>query len=103
MYVQSKRSSARARSYISGYFNIHFDNSSLLKKNTHVELTENSMQETRRTTTVAAQITSPASLQTTAPWKPAPGEVISMDIIEKAKKQYHSHRGVNSFEKGTVP
>jgi hypothetical protein len=96
---QSKRSSARARSYISGYFNIHYDNSSLLKQNTthEQELTESSsIQETSSTS-------SPASLPTTRPWKPAPGEVISMDIIEKAKKQYHSHRGVNSFEKGAVP
>jgi hypothetical protein len=93
---QSKRSSARARSYISGYFNIHFENSSLLKQNTH-KLTEESMQEP----TVAPTSTAPASFSQ-RPWKPAPGEVISMDIIEKAKKQYHSHRGVNSFEKGTV-
>ena len=34
------------------------------------------------------------------PWKPVLGEVISMDFIENAKA-YHSHFGVNSFEKGT--
>ena len=35
------------------------------------------------------------------PWtRPALGEVLAMETIQKAKKEYHSHRGVNSFEKG---
>ena len=39
------------------------------------------------------------------PWKPVPREVISMDIIENAKKAYHSHggAGVNSFQKAAHP
>jgi hypothetical protein len=34
---------------------------------------------------------------------PEEREVISMDFIGKPNKQYHSHRGVNVFEEGTVP
>lgn len=82
--AKTKRSSARARSYISGYYNIHYNNRSLLREET------------------TASALTDLDVVPSEPWKPAPGEVISMDLIEKIKKQYHSHRGVNCFEKGTV-
>jgi hypothetical protein len=50
-----------------------------LKQNIDDELTESSMQETN--STVVGTITSPASLTTTRPWKPALGDVTAMDII----------------------
>ena len=94
----ARRSSARARSYISGYYNIHCNNASLLRANEEV-LTENGL--VAEVINVEDEDAVGRGGTATEPWKPAVGEVISMDIIEKAKKQYHSHRGVNSFEKGT--
>ena len=85
---QCRSSSARARSYISAYYNIHYDNSSLTKAN------EGGLTGTGGVVFVEDGET------TAEPWKPAAGEVISMDLIEKTKKRYHSHRGVNNFEKG---
>jgi hypothetical protein len=86
---QCRRSCARARSYISAYYNIHYDNSSLTKAN------EGGLTDT-------GGVVFMEDGETTAePWKPAgAGKVISMDLIEKTKKEYQSHRGVNSFEKG---
>jgi hypothetical protein len=81
---QCRRSSARARAYISAYYNIHYDNSSLTNANDEGGLT----------------VVVEGAAATAEPWMPAVGEVISMDLIEKTKKEYQSHRGVNSFEKG---
>ena len=98
--ARSRRSSARARSYISGYYNIHFNNSSLVKQSKEGEPTMLNGQDGG---SVEGEVTVVVGGPGTEdePWKPVPGEVISMDIIENAKKAYHSHRGVNSFEKGT--
>jgi hypothetical protein len=88
---QSRRGSARARSYMSGYFNIHFENVILMNKGTRV-LPDG---------VVVGGKTAP-QVPPTQPWNPAPpGEVISMDMIKKIKKAYHSPRAVNSFQKGT--
>jgi hypothetical protein len=58
--------------YISGRFNIHFENSSLLKQNTN-EITASSMQPT-----VAEPSTAPALV---GPWKPVSAEeVMSMEF-----------------------
>ena len=90
---QTRRTGARARSYISAYYNIHYNNNSLSKEKqeglTHDEAI---VVENEEAAIVAALLE--------APWQPDPGKVICMDLIEKTKKVYHSHRGVNSFEKG---
>jgi hypothetical protein len=106
--ARSRRSSARARSYISGYYNIHFNNSSLVRLSKD-ELTTNG-HDNRRGGGSGEVIVDEGAIAVAAaegeaagygPWTPGLGEVLSMDIIEQAKKAYHSHRGVNSFEKGT--
>ena len=104
--AQTRRSSARARSYISGYYNIHFNNGSLLQEETPDEqvLTEDeaaAVVNVVDSTLVAGMGGGGEGTATGEPWKPDAGEVIPMYIIEKAKRRYHSHRGVNTFEKGT--
>ena len=91
---QSRRSSARARSYISAYYNIHYNHGSLLQGNEGG--LPNAVEEAPQIPVAHAAGEEAAP----EPWIPVPGEVLSMDMIEKAKKVYHSHRGVNSFEKG---
>ena len=98
---QTRRSSARARSYISGYYNLHYNNGSLLQTNEQV-LTEDGVPGLDVVNVEGdAAIVVAGGGTPTDPWIPADGEVLSMHLIEKAKKEYHSHRGVNSFEKGT--
>jgi hypothetical protein len=90
--LQSRRSSARASSYISAYYNIHYNNGSLLR-DTKDGLTHGGALNIDDEAAIVAALLD-------APWTPDPGKVISMDLIERAKKVYHSHRGVNSLEKG---
>ena len=96
---KTRRTSARARSYISGYYNIHCNDGSLLRTNKELLTQDGLVVEVIDVDGEEAAVGRGGTA--TDPWKPAVGEVISMDIIEKAKKVYHSHRGVNSFEKGT--
>jgi len=91
--LQSRRSSARARSYISAYYNIHYNNGSLLKDKKDGLTHDGAVDVEEDEGAIVAALLE-------APWTPDPGEVISMELIEKSKKAYHSHRGVNSFEKG---
>jgi hypothetical protein len=106
--TQAMQGSARARSYISGYLKIHFDKSSLLMNNNNNghAVTRNGdrrdeiVLEEEEPAEPDATVTTIEGQDDEAPWKLAAGEVISMDIIKKAKKQYHSHCGMNSFEKG---
>jgi len=95
--LSAKRTSARARAYISSYYNLHFDGGSLLEEEdvkltgvTQLPVVVGNDLEDNSDATIIEQA-----------WKPAIGEMISMDIIEKLKKKYHSHRGVNSFETGS--
>jgi hypothetical protein len=79
--LQTKRIGAGARSYICAYYNIHYNNSSLTKE-----------KQEGLTDDEAFVLENEEAAN--------PGEVISMDLIKKTKKRYHSHRGVNNFEKG---
>jgi len=97
---KTRRTSARARSYISGYYNIHCNDGSLLRTDKELLTQDGLAVEVIDVDGEEAAVGSRGGTATD-PWKPAIGEVISMDIIEKAKKVYHSHRGVNWFEKGT--
>jgi hypothetical protein len=72
---------------VSVIYNIHYNNGSLLKKH------EGGLTNGGDECAVVDE-------ETEEPWKPTPDEVVSMDMIEKTKKIYRSHRGVNSFEKG---
>lgn len=93
---QVKRCSARARAYMSTYYNIHYDRATLLR--------ESDDHEELPTVGLPPPISNGDGEQATdVPWKPAVGEIVSMYHIEQIRKKiYHSHRGVNSFEKGSV-
>jgi len=93
----AKRNSARARAYVSTYYNIHFEGGSLLKEEEVVLLT---VTTAIASSSAAPQVVASLDEERAAAWRPAPGEVILYHLIQKGKKIYNSHRGVHSFEKG---